>query len=88
MEAGSCHRALQRWYYDSNEGKCFQFTYSGCRGNRNRFMTELQCMTQCLQPAQSRIGAPTEGEDMLHKLVTYLPVWHAPDTGWLLVSDY
>jgi len=36
-----------RWYYSAQDGRCHEFVYGGCDGNRNRFVTEQQCASQC-----------------------------------------
>ncbi|VDM61275.1 unnamed protein product [Angiostrongylus costaricensis] len=36
--SGPCRDAISMWYYDSAENICKQFTYSGCRGNENRYI--------------------------------------------------
>ena len=36
-----------RWYFDTESGECLAFEYSGCLGNRNRFMAEEDCANAC-----------------------------------------
>ncbi|KAL1444039.1 hypothetical protein MTO96_045703 [Rhipicephalus appendiculatus] len=40
-DPGKCEPTYPAWYYDSNNGFCKLFLYSGCGGNSNRFLTEL-----------------------------------------------
>ncbi|XP_020511867.2 amyloid-beta A4 protein-like isoform X1 [Labrus bergylta] len=46
-ETGPCRARLSRWYFDHQEGRCAQFTYGGCGGNRNNFESEEYCMSVC-----------------------------------------
>ncbi|XP_070606387.1 amyloid-beta precursor protein isoform X2 [Erythrolamprus reginae] len=46
-ETGPCRAMISRWYFDVTEGKCAQFFYGGCGGNRNNFDTEEYCMAVC-----------------------------------------
>ncbi|KIH61948.1 Kunitz/Bovine pancreatic trypsin inhibitor domain protein [Ancylostoma duodenale] len=46
---GRCRASFRRYYYDSEEKKCKMFTYGGCRGNGNRFLTEENCRKECMQ---------------------------------------
>ena len=42
-----------RWFYDSSEGVCHEFSYAGRKGNGNRFLTRQDCEASC-QPSQVR----------------------------------
>ena len=44
---GPCEALIPRWYYNTKEGQCLQFTYGGCEGNKNNFETQLQCDEAC-----------------------------------------
>ncbi|KAG1650386.1 Papilin [Nymphon striatum] len=46
---GTCSQKFMQWYYDSASDNCFEFFYSGCRGNRNRFNSMSECNAQCLK---------------------------------------
>ncbi|MBN3320002.1 A4 protein, partial [Atractosteus spatula] len=46
-ETGPCRAMLPRWYFDSSEGRCAQFIYGGCGGNRNNFESEDYCLSVC-----------------------------------------
>lgn len=37
---GACAGDFPRWFYDREDGECKAFSYSGCLGNNNRFMTK------------------------------------------------
>ncbi|XP_072441832.1 amyloid beta (A4) precursor protein a isoform X2 [Chiloscyllium punctatum] len=46
-ETGPCEALISRWYFDISEGKCAQFIYGGCGGNRNNFASEEYCLAVC-----------------------------------------
>eukprot|EP00064_Thunnus_orientalis_P009820 superscaffoldBa00001271_g9846 len=46
-ETGPCRALLPRWYFDRQEGRCAQFIYGGCGGNRNNFESEEYCLSVC-----------------------------------------
>ncbi|XP_043557333.1 amyloid beta (A4) precursor protein a isoform X2 [Chiloscyllium plagiosum] len=46
-ETGPCEAMIPRWYFDISEGKCAQFIYGGCGGNRNNFASEEYCLAVC-----------------------------------------
>ncbi|XP_059824912.1 amyloid-beta precursor protein-like isoform X1 [Hypanus sabinus] len=46
-ETGPCRAMMPRWYFDVSEGKCAQFIYGGCGGNRNNFDSEEYCLSVC-----------------------------------------
>ncbi|CAB3397116.1 unnamed protein product [Caenorhabditis bovis] len=45
--SGPCTDSISMWYYDEPSSECKQFTYGGCRGNKNRFVTRQQCEQRC-----------------------------------------
>ncbi|XP_061659328.1 amyloid beta (A4) precursor protein a isoform X4 [Syngnathoides biaculeatus] len=46
-ETGPCRAMLPRWYFDRRDGRCVQFIYGGCGGNRNNFESEEYCVSVC-----------------------------------------
>nr|XP_026695132.1 papilin-like isoform X6 [Ciona intestinalis] len=44
---GPCKARMPRFYFDTNAGRCRLFTYGGCRGNENRFLTPWACRDTC-----------------------------------------
>lgn len=44
---GPCDAAFERWYYNPSSGHCEIFTYGGCGGNANRYLTKALCMESC-----------------------------------------
>tara|TARA_B100001057_G_C22270643_1_gene726806 strand:+ start:304 stop:534 length:231 start_codon:yes stop_codon:yes gene_type:complete len=43
-ETGPCYAAITKYYYDSEEGKCKEFTYGGCGGT-----VPFDSMEECLE---------------------------------------
>ncbi|XP_063871697.1 papilin-like isoform X6 [Scylla paramamosain] len=46
---GPCRGNYSRWFYDENAGSCKQFSYGGCKGNDNNFLSEKECMQRCIR---------------------------------------
>ena len=46
-ETGPCRSTKTRYFYDVSVGECRQFTYGGCNGNANRFLTLDNCRAVC-----------------------------------------
>ncbi|XP_004690350.1 PREDICTED: kunitz-type protease inhibitor 2 [Condylura cristata] len=44
---GPCRAAFQRWYFDAEKNSCDRFIYGGCRGNKNSYLSEEECMQRC-----------------------------------------
>ncbi|XP_036598531.1 kunitz-type protease inhibitor 2 [Trichosurus vulpecula] len=44
---GPCRAAFPRWYFDPEKNTCAHFIYGGCRGNKNSYLTQEDCMTKC-----------------------------------------
>ena len=47
FDSGPCRGNYMRYAYNKDSGRCETFTYGGCRGNRNNFLTENDCMNTC-----------------------------------------
>jgi hypothetical protein len=47
VESGPCRGNHTRWFYHEETGECQIFSYSGCHGNRNRFLTRVECEAAC-----------------------------------------
>jgi hypothetical protein len=45
---GSCTDYSQRYYFDRRDGTCKTFTFGGCRGNGNNFVTKEECEGTCI----------------------------------------
>lgn len=46
-DEGPCRALVPRWYYDRHTQSCQQFTYGGCYGNANNFLTFDDCEKSC-----------------------------------------
>uniref|UniRef100_A0A0K8RI19 Putative salivary kunitz domain protein n=1 Tax=Ixodes ricinus TaxID=34613 RepID=A0A0K8RI19_IXORI len=47
MEDGPCRALINRFFYNMTTGKCEQFWYGGCNGNKNNFVDESVCNAKC-----------------------------------------
>lgn len=45
--AGPCNESVPQFYYDRRADACYQFSYSGCQGNKNRFNDLRTCEQRC-----------------------------------------
>ncbi|XP_022240200.1 papilin-like [Limulus polyphemus] len=50
-EKGPCRNFTVKWFFDVNYGGCIRFWYGGCGGNKNQFMSEVECEATCTKPA-------------------------------------
>ncbi|XP_039980487.1 kunitz-type protease inhibitor 1-like [Xiphias gladius] len=46
-KAGPCRAAFPRWRYDAATGGCEQFTFGGCKPNKNNYLAEDECLSTC-----------------------------------------
>ncbi|KAK7086885.1 Spondin-1 [Halocaridina rubra] len=46
-EMGPCRGRFRRWYFDTISQSCKEFSYGGCRGNRNNFESYDECQLMC-----------------------------------------
>ncbi|CAG0912271.1 unnamed protein product [Notodromas monacha] len=44
---GPCSGNYSRYFYDQSDGQCKPFTYGGCKGNQNNFLSEMECQLRC-----------------------------------------
>lgn len=63
---GRCQENNTRYYYDARRDECVTFGYSGCRGNKNNFYTEHECLDQCQRrrPDVHQTQAPPKIDDV------------------------
>ncbi|XP_059155149.1 carboxypeptidase inhibitor SmCI-like [Physella acuta] len=46
-ETGPCKADFTMFYYNPSTNDCEEFSYGGCKGNRNRFKTRENCLHTC-----------------------------------------
>jgi len=51
-DSGPCSDYRAVWYFEPVNRQCRRFHYGGCHGNANRFSSEEECQTLCLQQQQ------------------------------------
>ncbi|XP_037603054.1 kunitz-type protease inhibitor 1a [Sebastes umbrosus] len=47
MKVGPCRSAFPRWHYNGASEKCEKFTFGGCRGNLNNYLSKDECTNAC-----------------------------------------
>lgn len=47
-EAGECDDYVIQWSYNAAESHCKAFYYGGCGGNGNRFASQEDCESSCI----------------------------------------
>ena len=62
LDAGRCSGRVPRYYYDASAGRCERFTYGGCEGNANNFMTLAECEERCSGVEPSTAPPPVSSE--------------------------
>jgi hypothetical protein len=48
-DRGTCRNYTQKWFFDMSYGGCSRFWYGGCEGNDNRFDSQEECTTICME---------------------------------------
>jgi papilin len=61
---GDCYARLTNYFFNSETNKCETFTYHGCNGNANNFVTEQECQQVCQPEALTAQSKPTENESI------------------------
>ena len=67
IDPGPCSQDLVRIYFDTNTYQCKPFSYSGCGGNTNRFLSIKNCYKLCHPYYRQRfitLGVDTDIMDM------------------------
>lgn len=52
---GSCKASMNQWYFDKDANTCKQFTYGGCAGNKNRYDSKEECLSNCGHPGELKL---------------------------------
>lgn len=60
-ETGRCRASLPRYFYNRTSQTCELFTYGGCDGNPNRFMTLEECNAACTARIAAELTLITGG---------------------------
>ncbi|EYC39528.1 hypothetical protein Y032_0652g1159 [Ancylostoma ceylanicum] len=47
IDPGMCRGQVTRYGYDPKQNRCFPFRWTGCGGNKNRFITVQKCELAC-----------------------------------------
>ena len=47
IKTGPCRGSFEKWGFDRDTRRCIQFSYGGCRGNRNNFDSYHSCNETC-----------------------------------------
>jgi len=59
LEAGPCKGQIDRWHYSKDQG-CTRFSWGGCGGNSNNFVSQQKCIAACSQGSQDGVEAVEE----------------------------
>lgn len=57
-KVGPCRASFTRWRYDAVGGACVNFTYGGCKGNYNNYLSKEACVTACRGVTTSARSVP------------------------------
>ena len=57
-DSGPCRGQLERFYFDPSQEECQVFSYSGCAGNTNNFLSLQDCEATCSP------GPPSQSESV------------------------
>uniref|UniRef100_A0A098LWM5 Kunitz 2 n=1 Tax=Eublepharis macularius TaxID=481883 RepID=A0A098LWM5_EUBMA len=57
---GRCRASFPRWFFSTETRTCKMFIYGGCGGNRNNYLLEEDCLSQCVRDME----LPGESEEV------------------------
>ncbi|XP_037560602.1 papilin-like isoform X3 [Dermacentor silvarum] len=60
--AGFCSNQQTIYYYDRHSRSCKTFSFTGCGGNDNHFLTQQECLEKCEKPLEEARVQPAESE--------------------------
>lgn len=83
-EVGPCKANIRLWFYNAEHRACQEFSYGGCQGNQNKFVSKTQCETACAGSEFLQFSNPWNFLSMIHKLVAICHVpylYHWPSSG-------
>ncbi|XP_043552386.1 low-density lipoprotein receptor-related protein 11 isoform X2 [Chiloscyllium plagiosum] len=86
---GPCEGHFPRWYFDSVSKTCRHFIYSGCQGNRNNFLQELDCKNGCTgvqgdNPLETSTVETSEADVLMSKISHGRGIHPVPESGAVL----
>ncbi|KAI4875153.1 hypothetical protein NFI96_013021 [Prochilodus magdalenae] len=55
-KAGPCRGSFPRWHYNAASEKCEEFTFGGCKENRNNYLSKEECLTACDKVSAEQCG--------------------------------
>lgn len=56
MDRGLCRAKELRFFYNFSTGRCRPFSYSGCGGNENNFISRKSCLRTCKKGFNKKKG--------------------------------
>ncbi|XP_035040631.1 protein AMBP [Hippoglossus stenolepis] len=59
-EIGPCYGSFPRFFYNSSSMSCERFTFGGCMGNQNNFLSVKECLQRCRTEAVCRLPLDPE----------------------------
>ncbi|XP_066494255.1 kunitz-type protease inhibitor 2 [Tiliqua scincoides] len=64
---GRCRASFPRWWYNVTSQVCQRFTFGGCKGNLNNFLSEQDCLQKCGPGGEeaSEVPLPSQGGAVL-----------------------
>ena len=65
-DEGICPGNVPRFYFDQSASRCLLFSYGGCGGNTNNFLTEESCIGSCGGPRGALIHAIQRHGESVH----------------------
>lgn len=57
-EVGHCDKPEQKYFFSIQSQSCEEFMYNGCGGTPNRFSSQVECQTVCIEKHEPPI--PTD----------------------------
>ncbi|XP_010887835.1 kunitz-type protease inhibitor 1 isoform X2 [Esox lucius] len=63
-KVGPCRGSFLRWHYNAASKSCENFTFGGCKGNHNNYLSQQECSDACEGvPERGTRGIHPEAED-------------------------
>ena len=55
-QPGNCKASFPRWFFNKETKQCEPFSYGGCHGNLNNFLSEYDCWKGCRGKWHARLA--------------------------------